>query len=194
MLNMRCSRQIRSIDTISTSSVRLILLCSAAVALLFLLQADLRAEQECGDVMRVELRASEGTTKHEEARLFLWQHWIHKQCGSLFVKAWSREGVKNESQYQLQVIAAKRVMMSVQMSRANDPSAPVDALAVPATGVVQTASPETRSYEVCSVERVKPEVPFVLERAKPIPDNKVVPPSKYLLRFKDKNGKVVADF
>ena len=194
MLNMRCSRQTRSIDKMSTGTVRLILLWTAAVALLFLPQAHLRAEQQCGDVMRVELRASEGTAKHEEARKFLWQHWINKQCGSLFVKSWSREGVKNESQYQIQVVAPKNVMMSVHMSRANDPSAPVDALAVPATGAVGTAPPETRFYEVYSVERVKPEVPFILERAKRIPDNKIVPASKYLLRFKDKSGKVIADF
>jgi hypothetical protein len=52
------------------------------------------------------------------------------------------------------------MLLAVNLSRANDGSAPVDSLAVPASGGVKTATQEKTSYLAYRVERIKPEAPY----------------------------------
>lgn len=150
-------------------------------------------DTDCKDTMRVELHQANRASGKAEARGFLWQHWSQKKCGELFLTGWSREGVKTDSRYKVGLVQ-DAMLLTVNLSRADDPSAPVDGLAVPASGSIMRAVPESTSYQAYSVERVKPEVPHDVATAKVIESAESLPPSKYRLRFKDKDGKVITDF
>jgi hypothetical protein len=168
-----------------------------SLALLFHGSALLGQEMACQDVLRTELRdISTRREKHAEARLFLWSHWSENKCGELFLTAWSKEGVRTDSHYKIETTHENRMVLTVTLHTSEDPNGPVDALAVTASGHIarQPVNDETSSYQAYGVERVRPDVPFILEKAKLVPTNKVVPPSKYLLRFRDKDDKVIADF
>jgi hypothetical protein len=116
-----------------------------------------------------------------------------KKCGVLFLTGWSREDVRTDSRYKVGLVQDAMVL-TVNLSRTDDPSAPVDGLTVPALGGIKRAAPESSSYPAYSVERVKPEVPYDVVTAKVIESTKSLPSSEYRLRFKDKEGKVVTDF
>lgn len=150
-------------------------------------------DTDCKDTMRVEARGADRATAKAEARGFLWQHWSEKKCGILFLTGWSREGVRTDSRYKIGLVQ-DAMLLTVNLSRTDDPSAPVDGLAVPASGSIKRAAPESTSYLAYSVERVKPEVPYDVATAKVIESTESLPPSKYRLRFKDKDGKVITDF
>lgn len=149
-------------------------------------------DTDCKDTMRLELHMADHG-KAAKARGFLWQHWSEKKCGELFLTAWSREGVRTDSRYKIGPVH-DAMLLTVNLSRTDDPSAPVDGLAVPASGTVKKTSPESTSYRAYSVERVRPEVPYDVATAKVIESTESLPPSKYRLRFKDKDGKVITDF
>jgi len=148
---------------------------------------------DCKEAMRVELRQANRASGKAEARGFLWQHWSEKKCGELFLTAWSREGVRTDSHYKVSLVR-DAMLLTVDLSRADDPSVPVDGLAVPASGGIKLAAPESTSYLAYSVERVEPDVPYDVATAKVIESAKSLPSSKYRLRFKDKDGKVITDF
>jgi hypothetical protein len=151
-------------------------------------------DTDCKDTMRVELHiADRASGKEAEARGFLWQHWSEKKCGELFLTTWSREGVRTDSRYKVGPVR-DAMLLTVNLSRADDPSAPVDGLAVPASGSVKKTAPESTSYLAYSVERIKPEAPYDVATAKVVESTESLPPSKYRLRFKDKDGKVITDF
>jgi hypothetical protein len=145
------------------------------------------------DTMRVEARGADRAIAKAKARGFLWQHWSEKKCGVLLLTGWSREGVRTDARYKVGLVQ-DAMLLTVNLSRADDPSAPVDGLAVPASGSIKRAAPESTSYLAYSVERVKPEVPYDVATAKVIESTESLPPSKYRLRFKDKDGKVITDF
>ena len=146
------------------------------------------------DTMRVEIhRADRASGKEAEARGFLWQHWSQKKCGELFLTTWSREGVRTDSLYKIGLVH-DAMLLTVNLSRTDDPSAPVDGLAVPASGSVKKVAPERTSYLAYSVERIKPEAPYDVATAKVIESAETLPRAKYWLRFKDKDGKVITDF
>lgn len=150
-------------------------------------------DTDCKDTMRVEARGADRAVAKAKARGFLWQHWSEKKCGELCLTGWSREGVRTDSRYKVGLVQ-DAVLLTVNLSRTDDPSAPVDGLAVPASGSLKRAAPESTSYLAYSVERVKPEVPYDVATAKVIESTESLPPSKYRLRFKDKDGKVITDF
>ena len=85
--------------------------------------------------MRLELHMADHG-KAAEARGFLWQHWSEKKCGELFLTAWSREGVRTDSRYKIGPVQ-DAMLLTVNLSRTDDPSAQVDGLAVPASGTVK---------------------------------------------------------
>jgi hypothetical protein len=151
-------------------------------------------DTDCKDTMRVELHmADRASGKAAEARGFLWQHWSEKKCGELFLTAWSREGVRTDSRYKIGLVQ-DAMLLTVTLSRTDDPSAPVDGLAVPASGSVKKTAPESTSYLAYSVERIKPEAPYDVATAKVVESTESLPPARYRLRFKDKDGKVITDF
>ena len=143
--------------------------------------------------MRVEARRPHRTIAIAKARGFLWQHWSEKKCGELFLTTWTIEGVRGDSRYRISLVQ-DAMLLTVDSSSADDPSAPVYALAVPASGRIPKTAPESSSYQAYSIERVKPEVPYNVATAKVIDNTDSLPPSKYRLRFKDKDGKVITDF
>jgi hypothetical protein len=171
---------------------RLVFLCVLALVQFFQSTALAGQDTDCKDTMRLELHMADHG-KAAEARGFLWQHWSEKRCGELFLTAWSREGVRTDSRYKIGPVQ-DAMLLTVNLSRTDDPSAPVDGLAVPASGTVKKTSPESTSYLAYSVERVRPEVPYDVATAKVIENTESLPPSKYRLRFKDKDGKVITDF
>jgi hypothetical protein len=59
---------------------------------------------------------------------------------------------------------------------------------------VKIADRRDSGYEAYEIERIKTEVPYFPDKAKAIPDDETVPPSEYLLRFRDKDGKTLPDF
>jgi hypothetical protein len=167
-----------------------------AVATVQFVPSTALAEQgtDCKDTMRLELHmADRASGKAAEARGFLWQHWSEKKCGELFLTTWSREGVKTDSRYKIGLVQ-DAMLLTVNLSRTDDPSAPVDGLAVPASGSAKKTAPESTSYLAYGVERIKPEVPYDVATAKMIESTESLPPTKYRLRFKDKDGKVITDF
>lgn len=171
-----------------------VFLCVLALVQFFSSTALAGQDTDCKDTMRVELHmADRASGKAAEARGFLWQHWSEKKCGELFLTTWSREGVRTDSRYKVGLVQ-DAMLLTVNLSRTDDPSAPVDGLAVPASGSIKRAAPESTSYLAYSVERVKPEVPYDVATAKVIESTESLPPSKYRLRFKDKDGKVITDF
>jgi len=153
-------------------------------------------ETGCTNVLRSEISGlrEEGVRKFAEAREFLWSHWLNKNCAELFLTTWSREGVRTDSHYKIEKIGSNGIVLRVTLSRKDDPSAPVDGLAVPPSGQIPRTVSETDSYQASTIERIEVRVPFDVEKAKTIPESEVVPPSKYHLRFKDKDGKVITDF
>jgi hypothetical protein len=181
----------------SPKFARRLFVCLLAATQLFRGLTLLGQEADCKDILRTEVAGlSEGRIEKIAAvREFVWRHWSDHKCGELFLTTWSREGVRTDSHYKIEVIRSNAMMLTGTFSRREDPDAPVDALAIPASGhPVQKTAVETSSYQAYGIERVKLEVPFILEKAKRIPDEKVVPPSKYHLRFRDKDGKVIAEF
>jgi hypothetical protein len=171
---------------------RWLFLCVLALVQFFPSAALAGQDTDCKDTMRLELHMADHG-KAAEARGFLWQHWSEKKCGELFLTTWSREGVRTDSRYKIGLVQ-DAMLLTVNLSRTDDPSAPVDGLAVPASGTVKKTSPENRSYLAYSVERIKPEVPYDVATAKVIESTESVLPAKYRLRFKDKDGKVITDF
>jgi hypothetical protein len=150
-------------------------------------------DTDCKDATRVEAQGAKRAVAKAEARGFLWQHWSEKKCGVLFLTGWSREGVRTDARYEVGLVQ-DAMLLKVDLSRTDGPSAPVDGLAVPASGGIKRAPPVSTSYVVYSLERIKPEVPYDVATAKVIESTESLPPSKYRLRFKDKNGKVITDF
>jgi len=102
--------------------------------------------------------------------------------------------MRSDSHYKIEVTPSNVTILMGTIARRDDPAAEVDALAVPATGHVRNSEPETSSYEVYTIERIEVKVPFIVEKARRIPDNKIVSPSKYRLRFRGKDDKVITDF
>src|SRR6266496_2413583 len=169
------------------------LLCVLALVQFFPSTVLAGQDTDCKDTMRVEARWPHRTIAIAKARGFLWQHWSEKKCGALFLTTWSREGVRGDSRYKVDLVQ-DAMLLTVNLSSADDPSAPLDGLAVPASGSIKRAAPESTSYLAHSVERIKPEVPYDVATAKVIESTESLPPSKYRLRFKDKDGKVITDF
>jgi len=155
------------------------------------------SRQACSDfeTMQSTLRPKDRSgSMGARAREFLWLHWSEKKCARLDLTTWSREGERTVSQYSIDFDEAGASVLRVTLSRDNDPSGPVSGLAVPDGVAVQRQLPSSNSYEAYTVERVTPTVPFVAEDAKPIPSGKQVKATRYLLRFKDKTGKVLTTF
>ena len=171
---------------------RSVFLCVLALVQFFPSAALTGEGADCTDTMHLELHMADHG-KEAEARGFLWQHWSEKRCGELFLTAWSREGVRTDSRYKIGPVQ-DAMLLTVNLSRTDDPSAPVDGLAVPASGSVKKVAPERTSYLAYSVERIKPEAPYDVATAKVIESAETLPRAKYWLRFKDKDGKVMADF
>jgi hypothetical protein len=170
----------------------LMLLCSAAITQLFRCPPLSAQEATCRDVLRVSLRPRERGDKDDlRAREFLWEHWSKKQCADLFQTTWSREGVKSEFHYHISPSERNTVRLTVNFSSLKDSSA-VQGLAVPASGTVEVPVPGPGSYEAYIVERVRREDPNATAIA--ISGVAYLPPSKYRLRFKDKDGKLITDF
>jgi hypothetical protein len=172
------------------------LLCLLLLTPLFQGSMLLGEEADCKDLLRTEVPVlAEGRIeKLSGAREFLWRHWTDKKCGELFLTTWSKEGVRTDSHYRIEMTHPNATMLTVTLSRRDDPTAAVYALAVPSSGRIERTPPETTSYRAYIIERVKPEVPYFVEKAKLIPKDKVVPPSKYRLRFRGEDGKVITDF
>jgi len=176
---------------------RWLFVCALAVTQLLHGPTLFGQEADCKDVLRTEVPSlAEGRTgKIAVAREFLWNHWASRKCGDLFLTAWSREGIRTDSHYRIEVIGSNSVRLTDTFSRREDRNAPIDALAVPASGLPpEQPAIETGSYQAYAMERVELKVPFILEKAKRIPDGKAVPPSKYHLRLRDENGKAIAEF
>jgi hypothetical protein len=166
------------------------------VLILAFSQDGLGQDTNCNDSVRFKLdsHSREATSKLALARDFLWQQWRSKKCGEVSLTSWSREGARTDSNYKIEVLQPNTVVLTVAMHTYDDASAPVDGFAVPASGYIPRVTPESRSYRVYTIERVQLDVPFIVEKAKSIPDSKQVPPSNYHLRFRGKDGRVITDF
>ena len=86
------------------------------------------------------------------------------------------------------------MMLTVNIARREDPEA-VIGMAVTASGQVVRPSVENTDYEAFSIDRIgRVRAPFVMETAPALNNRKSLPASKYSLRFKDKDGKVITDY
>jgi hypothetical protein len=170
----------------------------AVLSQFFQLSPIMAQENGCKDSLTVRLEGEPHSQTHlqawAKAREFIWSHWRQRTCADLLLTAWSREGVRTDSHYKIELVGQNVTVLSVTLARADDPSAPVYGLAVPASGRIPAVLPENRSYQAFVIERVKVRVPYFVEKAKVIPDDKVVPSSEYRLRFRDKDGQVITDF
>jgi hypothetical protein len=123
---------------------------------------------DCRDILSVKIAAIDGTRARADSfakiREFIWSHWTESKCGKLLIHAMSREGVVSDS---------------------NDPAF---------IGAISRSDGSSSSYEAYAVERVSLEIPYSVADAKLIPSERIVAPSEYQLRLRDKDGKVVADF
>jgi hypothetical protein len=151
------------------------------------------------DMLSVKLGGTGETQTHSmksaaKAREFIWLHWTHRTCGELFITAWSKEGVRTDSVYKVELTRGNTVVLKVTLSRTNDPSAPVPGLAVSPSGRVESIEPETRSYQATTIERIEVKIPFIAKDAKTIPDAITMPSMEYRLRFRDKDDKVLTAF
>ena len=147
----------------------------------------------CGDTMRTELYFRDrNSAKYAESREFLWPHWTTKKCGDLFLTTWSLEGVRTDSHYKITPVRPDAVVLTVTLARSANRSAPADGGAAPLSR--NTGAKESRqiAYSAYTVDRIDPSVPYDLATAKAVQG--VLPPSKYKLRFKDKDGKAITDF
>ena len=150
---------------------------------------------ECKDVMRGEEHPGEWYSKgHQARREFLWKHWSAKTYGELFVVGWSREGVRSDIHFHLEPVRDGSMVLTVDIAMLEDPEA-VSGMAVTASGQVLKPSVENTDYKAFSIDRIgRLRAPFVMETAPALSDSKSLPPSKYRLRFRDKDGTVITDY
>ena len=171
-----------------------------AIALSLLCVVSLFAENtDCRDTLSVKLGGTGETQTHyvenaAKAREFIWLHWTQRTCGEVILTAWSKEGVRTDSVYKVELTRGNTVVLNVTLSRTNGSSAPVLGLAVPPSGHVKSIEPETRSYQAMKIERIEVTIPFIAREAKTIPDAKTMPSSEYRLRFQDKDDKLITAF
>ena len=163
---------------VGTSKFRKWILCIVGVLPLLCLSRSVAEGAGCKDTLSVRLGHTTETQADEEkssakAREFIWRHWTEKRCGKLLVRALSKEGVESTSHEKIQLLVGRAPVFIASISRSDG---------------------STSSFHAYSVERVIPEVPYFAETARVVPTNKVIPPSQYRLRFRDKGGKLITDF
>jgi hypothetical protein len=148
------------------------------VSLFFCLPRFVAEESTCKDTLSVEIGGIDQTQEHYDnssakAREFIWRHWTERRCADLFVRAISKEGVESESHDKIELLAEGKPVFVASISRSDGSSA---------------------YYKAFMIERVIPEVPYFVEKAKVIPADRVMAPSEYRLRFRDKDGKTITSF
>ena len=149
----------------------------ASVLPLIVLVAGIRAEEAiCTDHLSIKIGGAGESQKHfseslATARDFIWSHWTQRRCAVLIMTAWSIEGVRTDSHYEIQ-ISNNTPIYTANLKRSDGSHS---------------------AYEAAHIERVRVEIPYFRSKAKIIPDDDLVPPDKYRLRFKDKEGKILTD-
>jgi hypothetical protein len=193
------TRSASAVKSVRSPNLRKWILWIAALSHAFCVVSLFAEDTGCGDTLSVKLGDIGETHTHfveasAEAREFIWLHWTERTCGELFLTAWSVEGVRTDSVHKVESIPGNTVVLNATLSRANDPSTPVLALAVPASGHIEAMRAESRSYQASTIERIEVRIPFIVQDAKTIPDATIIPSSQYRLRFRDKDGKVITAF
>jgi hypothetical protein len=150
--------------------------CGAVLAALATGVAASPEATPCGDVLRTTLYPrDEGGPSDLAARDFLWSHWSTNRCADLWLAAISREGVRTDSHYAIIPSPSGRPILRVTLVRSDAPTKPDE-------------------YTATLIERVVPDVPYDLAKARTIPDSSKVAASAYRLRFRDASGAIVTDF
>jgi hypothetical protein len=151
-------------------------LCTAALLQTACLAQSTADHSDCRDLLSIKISAVDRTLVPADSfatiREFIWSHWTEKKCGKLLIHAVSREGVVTDSNDRIILVEGKAVFI----------------------GAISRSDGSSSSYEAHVIERVSPELPYSGSDAKLIPSERIVVPSKYRLRLRDKDGNVIADF
>lgn len=168
----------------------------AAFMLLFLPTSLLSGQENgCNDEIHVELHPSnEGRGRDLEAREFIWEHWLEKKCGKVLLTAWSREGERTDSKYEIKASGRGAMILKVDITRYRNAVSVADGRSLSTSVEVPTTMRDLISYAAVNMERVLPKAPYSVTTAKVIRGDSHLSPSKYRLRFKDKEGIVIGDF
>ena len=142
--------------------------------------------QAGSDALTVKLDShtsrQECDAKQIEMRQFLWNHWSQRKPATLALTAVSKEGKAVHSEYRIVLLPSNTLMMKVSF-------------VADRYGHQGQVIPKAQGgYEVYKVDRVKSDPPGVKAKLTPLPDNTVVPPTKYWLRFRGWNDVPITYF
>jgi hypothetical protein len=133
--------------------------------------------QAASDALAVKLDShtsrQERDAKQTEMREFLWNHWSQRKPATLALTAMSKEGKAVHSEYRIILLRGNTLMMKVSF-------------VADRYGYQGQVIPKAQAgYEVYKVDRVKSDPPGAKAKLTPLPDNAVVPPTKYCSDSKD---------
>jgi len=157
-----------------------------SIALLILVLAGMnmgcrsRQSDLCGDSLYTEnIRAYAGAEHaNAMAREFLWNHWTHRQCGTLYVRSSSLEGHRSDAEYDLTLAKYQGPVLTISFTDWRH-------------GVAHKGSEITHVF---GLERVRYVHPFVEKNDQLIAVSEDIPGTQYLLRFKDEQGNFISYF
>ena len=154
------------------------------------------ATSQAADRMSVAMRPRDfGGPEHIRARAFLWEHWSKKKPAQLDVTAWTREGMRTDWHYVIVIQENALQRLAITQRRSEDPNAPIAGLAIPQGTTIADIPrvPTTiESYSASSVERIRRVGDS--DKVITLPADKVLPATKYRLRFQDRQGQILGTF
>jgi hypothetical protein len=118
-------------------------------------------------------------------REFVWEHWTSGRVGTVKLEAYSKEGEKTSSTFDIEFSQIGMGLVKVEIERHY-----VDRN--PHSNTYRQTLKESRRYSATDVDRVKvPKDGLVKHQV--ISSNLVISARLYMLRLKDVNGKVITE-
>ena len=165
---------------------------SAFVLMLFVATSASCAKQaaDAADTLAV---TADNVTPYEQRRAnglkmkeFLWNHWLHRRPATLLLTSVTKEGAKYRSEYKIIILPGNTLMLKATVIHDR----------IGAQGQVIPKPVPEGGYEAYTVERVQSDSPIIgpESRVTVLPNDAVVPPESYRLRFRGWGGDVIAYF
>ena len=120
----------------------------------------------------IELSDAKRREKTGEIRGYIWRHWIKHEPGSLLVTSYSKEGLRSDVEYRLEMDGNGIWGMRVEISRPD----------------LKGTKYEHGEYWVYGIDRIRPPTPLNTNKI-PVPNDAELSVTQYRLLFRDQNGK-----
>jgi hypothetical protein len=127
----------------------------------------------------------EHNAKRAEMRQFLWNHWIQRKPGDLFLASVSKEGKTTDSEYRISRLSGDTLLLKATFVRDR-------------TGYQGQVIPkDDGGYEAYTIDRVQSKNPFGVgaeAKVTVLPRNAGVPTEDYWLQIKGWNDTLITYF